>query len=421
VTEVPCNGLDDDCNPSTPDGAQCGNGTMECGELCDDGAANGTGEGLCLSTCLGVQTCGDGDQEGSEACDDGFTDACGTCNADCTGPGVNAPCGDNLACPESEICDGSDLGGLDCTDFGWQGGAGLGCTGCVPDVSGCTGPCQVGQDPDYDGLCNGGDTDDDDDGCLDGVDPALTPYPSLSILYVAVDTDTSSNNGWQQTAADVETVLLLTRAGHVVTWLGCSTGSDSQVAWDGALSAGIDVVFVSESCSSGDLTDGTNAWFNSYDVGVVTNEPAVYDDMQISPAVDQACAGSATVVDAAHYITVRRGLGTMTLFQAVPTTSTVGGACVGKSTGATQAAGLRSLMTGATATDHILWTVDTGGALLTGTATNRRAGFGPSWVESGTNAWTPALISTFLRTLVWAAGRDLDDDSDGDLIGDDCD
>jgi hypothetical protein len=31
--------------------------------------------------------CGDGIKSGNEACDDGFRDDCGTCNADCTGPG----------------------------------------------------------------------------------------------------------------------------------------------------------------------------------------------------------------------------------------------------------------------------------------------------------------------------------------------
>ena len=30
-----------------------------------------------------------------EACDDGFTDACGTCNADCSGAGTGATCGDS--------------------------------------------------------------------------------------------------------------------------------------------------------------------------------------------------------------------------------------------------------------------------------------------------------------------------------------
>jgi cysteine-rich repeat protein len=51
--------------------------------------------------------CGDGTLEATagEACDDGFTDDCGTCNADCTGPGNSPICGDGQACPEFEECD----------------------------------------------------------------------------------------------------------------------------------------------------------------------------------------------------------------------------------------------------------------------------------------------------------------------------
>ena len=37
--------------------------------------------------------------------DDGFTDACGSCNADCSAAGAGAICGDGEACPELEFCD----------------------------------------------------------------------------------------------------------------------------------------------------------------------------------------------------------------------------------------------------------------------------------------------------------------------------
>ncbi len=42
----------------------------------------------------------------TEACDDGFTDACGSCNADCSGSGTGSSCGDMEICPETEVCDG---------------------------------------------------------------------------------------------------------------------------------------------------------------------------------------------------------------------------------------------------------------------------------------------------------------------------
>ena len=40
-----------------------------------------------------------------EQCDDGFADACGSCNADCSGVGSGATCGDGEQCPELEFCD----------------------------------------------------------------------------------------------------------------------------------------------------------------------------------------------------------------------------------------------------------------------------------------------------------------------------
>ncbi|MCH7596509.1 MAG: IPTL-CTERM sorting domain-containing protein, partial [Planctomycetes bacterium] len=51
--------------------------------------------------------CGDGtlNTTTGEECDDGFTDGCGTCNADCTGPGAGYTCGDGQVCPEFEECD----------------------------------------------------------------------------------------------------------------------------------------------------------------------------------------------------------------------------------------------------------------------------------------------------------------------------
>ena len=61
--------------------------------------------------------CGDGVADPDEQCDDGFTDDCGTCNVDCTGPGTGSTCGDGVLCPEFEECD-----------------RGIGCTDCLCDA-----------------------------------------------------------------------------------------------------------------------------------------------------------------------------------------------------------------------------------------------------------------------------------------------
>jgi cysteine-rich repeat protein len=52
--------------------------------------------------------CGDAVVDFGEACDDGFTDACGSCNADCTDIGSGSTCGDGMQCPETEACDDGD-------------------------------------------------------------------------------------------------------------------------------------------------------------------------------------------------------------------------------------------------------------------------------------------------------------------------
>ena len=76
-------------------------------EVCDDGFTDACG--TCNADCTGAGTgssCGDGEVcPEVETCDDGFTDSCGSCNADCSGPGVAPVCGDGEHCVESEFCD----------------------------------------------------------------------------------------------------------------------------------------------------------------------------------------------------------------------------------------------------------------------------------------------------------------------------
>ena len=62
--------------------ADCGNGIVDDGEVCDDGSNVG-GEGGCVA-CGVVQVCGDGVQNGTEQCDDGNTANSDGCDADCT-------------------------------------------------------------------------------------------------------------------------------------------------------------------------------------------------------------------------------------------------------------------------------------------------------------------------------------------------
>ena len=78
----------------------------EQGLVCESNADCDEGQ-WCLDTgCQVVVTeCGNGEVELGEVCDDGYTDACGTCNADCSEEGTGASCGDGETCPETEACD----------------------------------------------------------------------------------------------------------------------------------------------------------------------------------------------------------------------------------------------------------------------------------------------------------------------------
>jgi hypothetical protein len=87
-------------------------------EVCDDGAANNTGEyGQCDATCTGRTFCGDAIRQGPddtppgpEACDDGYNAALyaytpESCAAGCTPPPY---CGDGNVDAAFELCDNGD-------------------------------------------------------------------------------------------------------------------------------------------------------------------------------------------------------------------------------------------------------------------------------------------------------------------------
>ena len=119
-------------------------------------------------------TCGDGVLDPDEACDDGFTDACGACNATCTGPGSGSICGDGVLCPESEACDdGNTVDTDDCTNN---------CTvsGCQPPTVSVLGPRYL------------------------GVKPATGPA-TVALKVTGVETDVACVTGWVQADGTVST------------------------------------------------------------------------------------------------------------------------------------------------------------------------------------------------------------------------
>lgn len=153
-----------------PEGSICSKGnTCVSGALVTacSGRASGAactlselGDGTCQSGLCIVGRCGDGAVNGIEACDGadlggrtcvdfGSTDARGlACTADCSfdKSGCQAFCGDGHKGTE-EQCDGNDFGGKTCADFSppgtmnkfYRGGAPTCTVDCMINVSTCTG------------------------------------------------------------------------------------------------------------------------------------------------------------------------------------------------------------------------------------------------------------------------------------------
>ena len=140
---VACDGCSPACRNET--GLTCGDGTPNaaCGELCDDGnLVDGDG---CDSNCTPTG-CGNGIVTAGEQCDDGNTVSCDGCSATCQVE-AGLVCGDgvqNAACGEG--CDDGNLtNGEQCDD-----GNTTACDGCSPTCQIELGsPCPVAVGPQF--------------------------------------------------------------------------------------------------------------------------------------------------------------------------------------------------------------------------------------------------------------------------------
>jgi len=125
------------CPPPNGGQADCGNGSVESGEDCDDGNTT-SGDG-CSATCQDEAVCGNGTTEAGEDCDDGNTDDGDGCSAECEDEGGQGPPdsdGDGVA-DEIDECPGTTRG-------------------TVVDEVGC--PVDApNDDPDNDGVADGDD------------------------------------------------------------------------------------------------------------------------------------------------------------------------------------------------------------------------------------------------------------------------
>jgi hypothetical protein len=126
----------------------CGDGVLqtETGEACD-------GDDFGGADCLGVAGLSEGELGCSGDCTTVETDDCsGVCGNDAVDPALG------------EVCDGDDLGGGSCADFGFEMGS-VTCNGCVGyDTSGCSGGTSLTPPASY------GDCGVPDDYCTDPED-----------------------------------------------------------------------------------------------------------------------------------------------------------------------------------------------------------------------------------------------------------
>jgi cysteine-rich repeat protein len=95
------------CDPATPE--DCGDGTEQFGEACDDGnTVDGDG---CRANCT-EEICGDGTEDPQEECDDGNTVSDDGCRADCT----DEICGDGQTDVGEDCDDGNTADGDGCRE-----------------------------------------------------------------------------------------------------------------------------------------------------------------------------------------------------------------------------------------------------------------------------------------------------------------
>lgn len=124
--------------------------TSTTSETTTSGGVSAGSTAVTTTTGTPMGECGDGTVDEGEECDDGNLGDDDACTSQC----LTAICGDGILQTGVEECDGAELGGESCVTLGFSGGQ-LGCLGsCVHDTSGCA-------------MCGDGNVDDGEE-CDDG-------------------------------------------------------------------------------------------------------------------------------------------------------------------------------------------------------------------------------------------------------------
>lgn len=123
----PCCQLNDCSKTPEPPLPFCGNGKLDDGEACDDGAKNGALGGTCAPSCARTTYCGDGVVTGAELCDDANKTETDGCTTECAPPGSGA--GASGAGASGAGANGAGASGSGASGAGANGGTGAGASG----------------------------------------------------------------------------------------------------------------------------------------------------------------------------------------------------------------------------------------------------------------------------------------------------
>lgn len=174
--------------------------------------------------------------------------------------------------------------------------------------------------------------------------------------------------------------------GYIVTRI---SSTDSQATFNAATAVN-DVVYISDSVLSGDV----NTKLTNTNIGVITDEPALTDELQIATSYSTPSTSNFQIATNSHYITSGFTVGSVSLFStSQPAISPAG-------TSAGDMVALGSFFGGGTG----LLAVEAGGKLANGSKAAGRRVILP-W-GSGTNFATLTSNGQLLlrRCLEWAAG-----------------
>ncbi|MGD9035721.1 MAG: type II secretion system protein [Syntrophobacterales bacterium] len=174
------------------------------------------------------------------------------------------------------------------------------------------------------------------------------------------------------------------------SWGWTVTAIDDGTADYSTAAANNDVMFISESSSSG--TVGSKA--RDLDIGVVMEEDYCWDEMEFGAVGDGGEWGdSITITNNSHYITSPFSTGSLTIYT---TGDNVGSLPSSLASGGVLLANENAVG------DPTLFVFDTGADLDIGTATNRRVGI-PTKTSNPAN-WNNDLKTIIQRSLDWVEG-----------------